>query len=38
VRSGSAGAGAVLDAIALQSLQWCVVLALWGLLPLALWR
>jgi CubicO group peptidase (beta-lactamase class C family) len=39
VRSGLVGAGAALDTIALSlALQWCVVLALWGLLPLALWR
>ncbi len=39
VRSGLVGTGAALDAIALaMALQWCVVLALWGLLPLALWR
>jgi hypothetical protein len=39
VRSGLAGAGAALDAIALSmALQWCVVLAVRGLLPLALWR
>jgi len=31
--------GAALDTVALgAALQWCVVLAIWGLLPLMLWR
>ncbi len=39
VRSRRAGARAELDVIALvAALQWCLVLAVWGLLPLALWR
>jgi CubicO group peptidase (beta-lactamase class C family) len=39
VRAGVAGAGAWLDALALAAaLQWCLVLAVWGLVPLMLWR
>jgi hypothetical protein len=39
VRAGLAGAGAACDVVALSlALQWCAVLAVWGLLPLALWR
>jgi CubicO group peptidase (beta-lactamase class C family) len=39
VRAGLVGAGAACDVVALSlALQWCVVLAVWGLLPLALWR
>ena len=39
VRAGLQGRRAWLDLVALTAaLQWCVVLAAWGLLPLALWR
>ncbi|MBA3891361.1 MAG: beta-lactamase family protein [Gemmatimonadaceae bacterium] len=39
VRLGLATGGAKLDALALSAaLQWCLVLAWWGLLPLMLWR
>jgi CubicO group peptidase (beta-lactamase class C family) len=39
MRAGVASVGAVFDTVALAAaLQWCVVLALWGLLPLMLWR
>lgn len=39
VRSGITGAGVALNLLALSAaLQWCLVLAVWGLLPLALWR
>jgi hypothetical protein len=39
VRAGLVGAGAACDVVALSlALQWCAVLAVWGLLPLALWR
>lgn len=38
-RAGFSEARAAVDATALlMALQWCAVLALWGLLPLALWR
>ncbi len=39
VRMGMRTPGAMLDAVALSAaLQWCLVLAAWGLLPLTLWR
>ncbi len=39
IRAGLVGARAVLDTLALAAAaQWCIVLALWGLLPLMLWR
>lgn len=39
VRAGLPGHAARLDLLALAGgLQWCVVLAAWGLLPFALWR
>lgn len=39
VRAGLRGARGVIDAVALSAaLQWCLTLAVWGLLPLMLWR
>ncbi len=39
VRAGTGGRTARMDIFALGgALQWCAVLASWGLLPLALWR
>lgn len=39
VRTGFGGRSARLDLLALGgALQWCAVLAVWGMLPLALWR
>lgn len=39
VRAGLGGRAAQLEVVALvAALQWCLVLAAWGLLPLMLWR
>lgn len=39
LRTGVRGRGAVVDLLLLLgALQWCATLALWGLLPLMLWR